>query len=172
MTARSCKTTSTNCNSERKTGRCNSINPSKCEIVRITRKRNSIAATYVIPGSNLTVVKTGKYLGVTTAGNLIWNSHVDAITKKANNTLAFINRLNLSSCPTNIKSQCYKTLVRSILEYASTSWDPYTKTNIQKLEAVQRRAARFATGDYRTTSSTSQMISRLGLVNSATQKDN
>ena len=63
---------------------------------------------------------------------------------------------NLSSCPTNIKAQCYKTLVRPILEY------PHTKTNIQTLEAVQRWATRFATGDYRTTSSTSQMISRLG----------
>ena len=31
-----------------------------------------------------------------------------------------------------------------------------------KLEAVQRWTARFATGDYRTTSSTSQLISRLG----------
>ena len=33
------------------------------------------------------------------------------------------------------------------------SWDPYTKSNILQLEAVQRRAARFVTGDYRTTSS-------------------
>ena len=34
-------------------------------------------------------------------------------------------------------------IVRSHLEYASTCWNPYTKRNIDKLEAVQRRAARF-----------------------------
>ena len=35
-------------------------------------------------------------------------------------------------------------------------------SNITQLEAVQRRAARFVKGNYRTTSSTSKMISELG----------
>ena len=34
-------------------------------------------------------------------------------------------------------------MVRPILEYASSVWDPHTTANIQKLESVQRRAARF-----------------------------
>ena len=38
---------------------------------------------------------------------------------------------------------------------------PHTVINIHQLEAVLRRATRFATGDYYTVSSTSQMISRL-----------
>ena len=80
------------------------------------------------------------------------------MTKKTNNSLA-IPRRNLSNCPTNIYSQCYQTLVMPILEYASTPCDPHTKTNMQKLEAVQRRAARLASGDYMTTSCISQMIS-------------
>ena len=53
-------------------------------------------------------------------------------------------------------------LVRPILDYAGSAWDPHTTSCIQQLEAVQRRAARFVTGDYRTTSSTSQMIQDLG----------
>ena len=40
--------------------------------------------------------------------------------------------------------------------------EPYTKSNIQQLGAVQRGAARFVTGDYRTTTSPSQMIAHLG----------
>ena len=36
----------------------------------------------------------------------------------------------------------------------------YTE-NIRELEMVQRRAARFATGDYRTTSSVTQMVDAL-----------
>ena len=138
-----------------------SFNASKCEVIRVTRKRNPIKTTYTIHGHDLTVNKTGKYLGVTIADNLTWIAHVDATSKKANNSLAFLRR-NLASCPRDIKAQSYQGLVRPILEYASTSWDPYTKSNIQQLEAVQRRAARFVTGDYRTTSSPSQMIADLG----------
>ena len=40
--------------------------------------------------------------------------------------------------------------------------DPYTVTNIQQLEAVQRPATRFVCGDFKTTSSPSQMIAELG----------
>ena len=82
---------------------------------------------------------------------------MDATTKKADTSIGFLRR-NLASLPTQIKSQCYKTLVRPILEYASPVCDPYTASKINKLESVQRRAARFVVGDYRTTSSTSQMI--------------
>ena len=49
-----------------------------------------------------------------------------------------------------------------MIEYAATVGNPYTARNIKHFEAVQRRAARFATGDYKTTSNTSQMIANLG----------
>ena len=39
-------------------------------------------------------------------------------------------------------------MARPILEYASTVWDPHTNVNINKLESVQRHAARFCLGDY------------------------
>ena len=37
----------------------------------------------------------------------------------------------------------YKCLACTILEYSSSVWDPYTKLNIDKIEMVQRRSARF-----------------------------
>ena len=139
-----------------------SFNPSKYEVLHIARKRNPIRTTYKIHGHDLEDARTGKYLGATIANNLSWKPHVDAKTKAANNSLAFLRR-NLTTCPQYIKAQCYKTLVRPILEYAAPVWDPHTNNNINQLEAVQRRAARFITGDYRSTSSTSQMIANLCL---------
>ena len=136
------------------------FNPTKCEVLRFTRRRNPLRATYTIHGHTLQTVPNGKYLGVNLNEKLSWNQHVDATTKKANNSLAFLRR-NLASCPTNIRDQCYKSLVRPIVEYASPVWDPHTAANISKVEAVQRRAARFVCGDYRTTSSTSEMIANL-----------
>jgi hypothetical protein len=63
----------------------------------------------------------------------------------------------VSRCPTIIKAQCYTTLVRTTLEYGS----PAKKTIINKVKAVQRRAARFATGDYQRTSSVTAMLQQL-----------
>ena len=54
-------------------------------------------------------------------------------------------------------------MVRPILEYASSVWDPYTNINIQALESVQRHAARFCLGDYSRYSSVTSMLLLLGL---------
>ena len=131
--------------------------PSKCEVVSVTRRRNPFEATYQIHGQELTLAKTGKYLGVLILEDMSWKPHVDATIKKANNRLSFLRR-NLSRCPQDFKAQCYKTLVRPIIEYDASAWDPHTATCIQQLEAVQRRAAMFVKGGYHTASSTSQII--------------
>jgi hypothetical protein len=36
-----------------------------------------------------------------------------------------------------------------LVEYASTVWNPYTKTEINKIEAIQRRAARYVVSNQR-----------------------
>jgi len=132
-----------------------SFNPSKCEVIHITIHTNKIHQ------STLQSVKSGKYLGVSFANNPSWNIHTQSTIKKANNSLSFLRR-NITSCPKDIKAQSYKTLVRPTLKYAGTVWDPHTATNINQLEAVQRRAARFVKGDYSTTSSTTAMTADLG----------
>ena len=54
-------------------------------------------------------------------------------------------------------------MVRSILEYASPVWSPYTKQDINRLEKVQRQSARFIMRDYSSCSSVSDMLKRLQL---------
>ena len=51
--------------------------------------------------------------------------------------------------------------VRPILEYSSTVWAPYTNSNIDKLEAFQKHAARFVTSNYSYTSSVTAMMETL-----------
>ena len=80
--------------------------------------------------------------------------------KKANKTLGFLRR-NLKIGSQKVKDMAYKTFVRPILEYACTVWDPYTQEQIDKLEAVQRRAARFVVNRYHNTSSVTCMIDAL-----------
>ena len=113
-----------------------SFNPTKCEVIRIIKKRNPIQTTYHIHDHDLTDTKAGKYLGITISNKLSWKANVNATVKKANNSLALLRR-NLARCPKDVKAQSYQTMVRHILEYVSTSWDPYTVTNIKQLEAAQ-----------------------------------
>ena len=55
----------------------------------------------------------------------------------------------------------YKTLVRPQLEYASTVLYPHHDKDINKVEAIQRRAARWATRDYKYTSSVTALLKDL-----------
>ena len=136
-----------------------SFKPSKCEVVRVTERRNPVEATYQIHSHDLTITKTGKYLGVIILEDLSWKAHMDATTKKANNSL----RWDLSSCPQDVKARaigCCQTHPR--LGRVSMGSTYHIMHTCIQLETVQRHAARFVTGDYRTTSSTSQMIQDLG----------
>ena len=51
--------------------------------------------------------------------------------------------------------------IRPILEYASTVCALYTKSSIEKLEAIQRRIARFVVSDYDYSSSISNILNQL-----------
>ena len=53
-------------------------------------------------------------------------------------------------------------LVRPQLEYAAAVWDPFTLGNQDKLEMVQRRAARFVANSYGQKASVTDMIQKLG----------
>jgi len=55
----------------------------------------------------------------------------------------------------------YSSLVRPQLEYASPVWDNTIQRNINKIESVQRRAARYVCHDYRWSSSVTSMLQRL-----------
>ena len=122
--------------------------PVKCNMMQLTRKRiKKIHASYTLEGTNLENVESIKYLGVTITSDLRWNTHVSNVCTKANRTLGFLRR-NLYSCPQEVKEAAYKGLVRPVLDYGSSVWDPPGVVLQEELESVQKRAARFVTGNY------------------------
>ena len=78
----------------------------------------------------------------------------------SNGTLGF-DRRNLQISSPSLKTTAYTSLVRPVLEYASTVWDPYTNSCIDKMEMVQRRAARYVLHRYHNTSSVGKMLDTL-----------
>ena len=136
------------------------FHPSKCQVIRITKKRHPIIFPYQVHGTTLEVVSSAKYLGLHVDSHLNFNQHVDVITKKANSTRAFLQR-NFSNSNRKIKEATYKTYVRPITEYAASVWDPHTQRNIRKVEQVQRNSARFVTSTFDRRASVTDLMNRL-----------
>ena len=121
--------------------------PVKCNMMQLTNKHNKIQASYTLEGTVLEIVESIKYLVVTITSDLKWNLHIRNVCSKANRTLGFLRR-NLFYCPQDVKEAAYKSMVRPILEYGSTVWDPQYNGLNDELENVQKRAARFVTRNY------------------------
>lgn len=136
-----------------------SFHPDKCNVLTISRKKNPIKTSYILHRHTLTSVSSAKYLGCTFTSNLQWSQHVSNIYNKANRTLEFLKR-NLNISATSVKTNAYKSLVRPIVD-ASPVWDPYHKTEIDRIEMVQRRGARYVTNRFGNRSSVSSMIQHL-----------
>jgi len=87
-------------------------------------------------------VSSHTYLAITVSSDLKWHEHISNICLKATRTLNFV-RCNTYCCSQEAKNLAYLSLVLLHLEYAAAAWDPYMAKDIQQLERVQHRAARF-----------------------------
>ena len=140
------------------------FHPGKCTtlpVISPKRKDKLRVPDYHLHGQSLANVTLSKYLGVSIAQDLKWDLHINNIVKKANRILGFLRR-NLKISSQSIKETAYKALVRPVLEYASTVWDPFTEEQVTSIEKVQRRAARFVKNKYQRQASVQHMLSELG----------
>ena len=96
-------------------------------------------------------------MGVTLSNHLEWSKHIATMTNKANSKLSFLHH-NLKGCPEKLKQTAYFSLIPSFMEYGATVCDPYQKYNSDKIERVQRQAARFVKSRYSRYSSVSDVL--------------
>ena len=74
---------------------------------------------------------------------LCWSEHVTSAAAKANRILSLLRR-SMYGCSEEAKKRAYVALVRPHLEYCSPVWNPHLKKDSDKLERIQKRAARWA----------------------------
>jgi len=84
------------------------------------------------------------------------------VAAKAARKLGFVRR-NLRGAPVDCEKLAYDTLVRSGMEYASVIWDPYTKADSNKLEKIQRTAARLILSWHSYKTSVTSLLQQLQL---------
>ncbi|PFX14780.1 RNA-directed DNA polymerase from mobile element jockey [Stylophora pistillata] len=68
------------------------FNVKKCKMMRITRKKQPFRSSFTLNGSDIEEVYEFRDLGLLMNHHLSWNSHVDAITNKANRILGLLGR--------------------------------------------------------------------------------
>ena len=108
------------------------LNIEKCAILRCTRSPFPISFDYVVDGKTLTSTDKHPYLGITLHKTTQRSHHIDIVCKKASKLLNFIRR-NLSRCSITVKSSAYLTLVRPMMEYAASVWDPHQQYLIDNI---------------------------------------
>ena len=70
-------------------------------------------------------------------------------------------RRTLKPCSKPVKKRAYETLVRPKVEYAYEAWNPHTDQDVDKIEQVQKNAARFVCNNYDRSTSSSDLVSTL-----------
>lgn len=129
---------------------------------RLTNRTKTLLFDYEFDGTPLARVSNFKYLGVTITEDLNWNMHINNICCSAERRLWSLRR-KLKGASSEAKLAAYLTLVRPVLEYASVVWDSFRNYQIDRIERIQRRAARFILSKYRTTDSVTDMLKQLNL---------
>ena len=121
------------------------LNFSKCKHVSFGSSTSFTGRQYYFYSDRdtyqISAVESERDLGIIFNNSLQFKSHINEIIHKANNILGIIKR-TFRSRDANTIRLLYTTLVRPILDYASTIWNPYLMGDIRNLEKIQRRATK------------------------------
>ena len=112
------------------------LNAEKCEILHYGA--NNPLNGYTIEGIELPTVDSTRDLGVTRSTDNKPNLHINSIIKKGNNMFRFFLASFVDRSQKTVL-KVYKTYIRSILDYASPSWNPHYATIVVSLERLQKR---------------------------------
>lgn len=108
------------------------------------RSKAVISFDYRLDGLSIQRVNQVHDLGILFVPSLNFSSHIDYMTSKAFRALGFIRRHSTNFSSANCLLALYNALVRSIIEYGSIVWSPYTTADICRIDRVQNSFMRLA----------------------------
>lgn len=123
------------------------FHPDKCHILHL-RKKSMNHEYYMGTDQDkikLNTTEEEKDLGVTVDNKLTFSEHCNKIVTKANKILGIISR-TLTQIDKDNFNRIYKGIVRPIVEYASSIYNPRLIADRNKIEGIQRRATKMVTG--------------------------
>ena len=119
------------------------FNVDKCKVLHFGQKNLSHQYTMYSLGKDkpITAVEEEKDLGILFDKKLRFSNHIKSCISKANQRIGIIRR-NFKFLNQNSFLTIYNSMVRPILEYASSVWYTMYKQDSEAIEKVQRRATK------------------------------
>ena len=94
-----------------------------------------------IGNTQLNPVSSQKLLGVHIDETLSWNQHIDYLCSIISSRISLLRNLSYF-VPENVQKMFYQSYVLPLIDYGSSSWGSTTKLNIERINKLQKRAAR------------------------------
>jgi len=119
------------------------INSSKTQLIVFKPVGRRIPDEFHLLSDNCTITpqKTVKLLGVTFDQHFTFAPHIENVVTKCHGFLGTLARATLY-LPRQLLKLSYTAIIRSHLEYCSSLFTSAVKTHLQKLDTIQRIAAR------------------------------
>ena len=124
-----------------------SLNISKTNYVVFGPLSKNWDVTIHLNSIKIDKVNTSKFLGVYIDSNLSWSDHINSISNKISRGVGILSKLKHFIPRTTLRS-LYQTLILPHLSYCCSVWSSATKTLLNKLVILQKRAIRHITNAY------------------------
>lgn len=98
-----------------------------------------------VDGTQISPVKSVKNLGVYFDSNMLFDSHIDELSKRVYGILMYINRLK-DNFNKATKITIVQSLVLSVINYGLVVWGSTNQTQLDRIQKLQNFAARVAIG--------------------------
>ncbi|MFM2293543.1 MAG: hypothetical protein RIS29_3356, partial [Bacteroidota bacterium] len=123
------------------------INFAKTKEMLLGRSNTNPFSSISVNSNAIERVSTFRLLGVHIDDNLKWTSHTSYIYSKASSRLYFMKLLKRSGASIDDMVHFFKTIVRSLLEYACPVWhNSLTIEQSDQIESIQKRALKIICG--------------------------
>ena len=128
---------------------CNrlTLNLKKCNFVifcTINKPYPKDLAKLSINGTEITQVKSTKFLGVIIDERLNWDDHIDSVCKRSTEILGILRKI-LPSIHPSVYLTLYYSFIYPYLNYCNIVWAATCPTRLNKLKIIQKRFMRIIT---------------------------
>ena len=105
------------------------------------RTKNTLPLNICIDGNKIKDVKKQKLLGIYIDENLRWTDHIDHLCANISSKISLLSQLS-TYIPTEAQKLFYQGYILPLIDYGSSTWGTTSRSNLERLSKLQKRAAR------------------------------